>query len=359
MKDLIFFNFIIYEMLNFLKFKINLGILHMLVFDLELENVINKIINKKARKILIQLPEGLKQYGFKISDMLKEKTEAVIYLSSNPCYGGCDLAIKDAKELGCDLIIHYGHSPFITDLNLPVLYIRARAIVNIDFRKKIENELPHNKKVGIASTIQYLEIIEEIKEILESNGCSVIIPPKIGKIEFTGQILGCEYSSLRSISNKVDYYLIIGSRFHSLGASLKLEKPVFLLDPYLERIENIEPLRKTILKQRYALISKAKSLNKFGILIGTKLGQFNHENALRIRNILESCGKKSVLIVINEITSNSLDNFIDVDVFVNTACPRVSIDDVGRFNKPIITEKECMVALGKLNWMDLIEKGFF
>ena len=52
-------------------------------------------------------------------------------------------------------------------------------------------------------------------------------------------------------------------------------------------------------------------------------------------------------------------NFIDVDVFVNTACPRVSIDDVGRFNKPIITEKECMVALGKLDWMDLIEKGFF
>ncbi len=331
----------------------------MLSFDLELERVIKEVINKKANKIFIQLPEGLKQYGLKISEILEERTDAIIYLSSDPCYGGCDLAINEAKELGCDLIIHFGHSPFTTDLTLPIIYIRTKIIFDIDFLKKIEKDLPNNKRIGIASTIQYMEIIKNIKEILESRGCSVIIPPKIGKVEFAGQILGCEYSSLISISNKVDYYLIIGSRFHSLGASLNLKKPVFLLDPYSEKIEDMEPLKKSILKQRYALISKSENLDKFGILIGMKIGQFNHENALKIKKILESKGKKSVLIAINDISSNYLDNFTDIDVFVNTACPRVSIDDAKRFNKPVITEKECMVVIGKLNWIDLIEKGFF
>jgi len=331
----------------------------MLAFDLELERVINEIIDKKANKIFIQLPEGLKQYGLKISEILEQKTEATIYFSSDPCYGGCDLAIKEAKELGCDLIIHFGHSPFITNSTLPVLYIRTKILLDTDFRRKIEKELPINKKVGIASIIQYLEIIKDIKGMLESRGCSVIIPPKIGKVEFAGQILGCEYSSLRSILNKVDCYLIIGSRFHSLGASLKFKKPVFLLDPYSEKIEDMESLKKSILKQRYAVISKAKNLDKFGILIGMKVGQFNHESALKIKKILESRGKKSILIAINNISPNSLDNFTDINVFVNTACPRVSIDDVTRFNKPIMTEKECMVALGKLSWIDLLEKGFF
>ena len=331
----------------------------MLAFDLELERVINDIIDRKVKKVFIQLPEGLKQYGLKMSEILEEKTEATIYFSSDPCYGGCDLAIKEAKELGCDLIIHFGHSPFIPNSTLPILYIRAKIILEPDFRKKIEKKLPINKKVGIASTIQYLEIIKDIKGLLESRECSVVIPPKIGKVEFAGQILGCEYSSLKSILNKVDCYLIIGSRFHSLGASLKVKKPVILLDPYSEKIEDMEDFKRNILKQRYALISKAKNLDKFGILIGMKAGQFNHENALKIKKILESHGKKSILIAINNISSNSLDNFTDINVFVNTACSRVSIDDVTRFNQPILTEKECMVALGELNWIDLIEKGFF
>ncbi len=332
----------------------------MLTFDLEEERIIDEILSRNARRILIQLPDGLKPYGYRISKTIEEKTGRSIYLSSNPCYGGCDLAVNEAAALKCDLIIHYGHSPFIKNLTFPILYVRAKISVDkIDFLKKIENKFSNTCKIGIASTIQYIELLKNIKKILESSGFKVIIPPKMGKLAFSGQILGCEYSSLKQIKDRVDNYIIIGSKFHSLGASLIIDKPVFFLDPHSDRFENIEPLKKNIIQQRYALILKVKKLEKIGILIGLKIGQLNHDAAIKIKKYLELSGKKTAFITVNEISSDYLNNFSDFDAFVNTACPRVAIDDIGRFNKPIINEKECLVAIGRLGWKDLCENGFF
>lgn len=330
----------------------------MLKFNFEGDRIAKEIMKRKAKKVHIQLPNGLKSYSFKILEEL-EKTGATLYLSAGHCYGGCDLAIREARDLECDLIVHYGHTSYVKNSTFPVIYVNARIILEKSTLKKIEKEFSSFNKIGVASTIQYLDMIDKVKKSLESLGRNIIIPPRVGKVEFPGQILGCEYLPLKKISNTVDCFLIIGSRFHSLGACLSLKKPIFLLDPLLDKIEPMEILRKKIVKQRYALISKAKSLNKFGILIGMKMGQFNNEAALRARELIKECGKKTALIAINEISTETINNFAEVDVFVNTACPRVAIDDVKRFNKPMLTLKECLVSIGKLDWENLLENGFF
>jgi 2-(3-amino-3-carboxypropyl)histidine synthase len=49
--------------------------------------------------------------------------------------------------------------------------------------------------------------------------------------------------------------------------------------------------------------------------------------------------------------------FPSIDAFVNTACPRISLDDAARFRKPILTVNEALVVVGKLSWEELCRKG--
>jgi 2-(3-amino-3-carboxypropyl)histidine synthase len=43
-------------------------------------------------------------------------------------------------------------------------------------------------------------------------------------------------------------------------------------------------------------------------------------------------------------------DFYPVDAFVNTACPRIAIDDAVKYAKPLITPFELEVSLGEKNW---------
>ncbi|MBU2560389.1 2-(3-amino-3-carboxypropyl)histidine synthase subunit, partial [archaeon] len=44
--------------------------------------------------------------------------------------------------------------------------------------------------------------------------------------------------------------------------------------------------------------------------------------------------------------------FRKLGAFVNTACPRISIDDAGKFKRPLITPVELEIVLGAREWED-------
>jgi 2-(3-amino-3-carboxypropyl)histidine synthase len=80
-------------------------------YDLELEKVVKEIKKQKAKRVLIQLPEGLKPAATLIVDELKKQTkgkvELIIWLDS--CFGACDVPVE-VERLGVDLIVQFGHS---------------------------------------------------------------------------------------------------------------------------------------------------------------------------------------------------------------------------------------------------------
>jgi len=76
-------------------------------YDLELERIMAVIKKEKAKRVLIQLPDGLKPYATVIVDYLEEKISNVgffIWLGS--CFGACDVPIMPEV----DLIVQFGHS---------------------------------------------------------------------------------------------------------------------------------------------------------------------------------------------------------------------------------------------------------
>ncbi len=80
-------------------------------YDLELENVAAKIKKEKAKRVLIQLPDGLKPYAVSIYQELKNKTqnkpEIIVWMGS--CFGACDVP-TEVEKLGIDMIVQFGHS---------------------------------------------------------------------------------------------------------------------------------------------------------------------------------------------------------------------------------------------------------
>jgi 2-(3-amino-3-carboxypropyl)histidine synthase len=70
-------------------------------------------------------------------------------------------------------------------------------------------------------------------------------------------------------------------------------------------------------------------------------------------------GKTAVLLAINEVTPETLLEFPTIDAYVNTACPRISLEAPAKFSKPVLTVNEFMVVVGELSWENLLKKGLF
>jgi len=81
-------------------------------FNFEEERIKREIRELGAKRVLLQLPEGLKPEGPRLAKII-QKTGALPIISADPCYGACDLAINEAESLGVDLIVHFGHSKLV------------------------------------------------------------------------------------------------------------------------------------------------------------------------------------------------------------------------------------------------------
>ena len=140
---------------------------------------------------------------------------------------------------------------------------------------------------------------------------------------------------------------------------MKLIKKVWQADPLLcpkcsremrivALIDEREVIER-ILRQRFGLIMAVDGAKTFGILIGEKPGQMRRNLAIRMKRLLEKHGRKGYLLALDHISPDLID-FYPVDAFVNTACPRIAIDDSVKYAKPLITPYELEVALGEKEW---------
>ncbi|MEC9090293.1 MAG: 2-(3-amino-3-carboxypropyl)histidine synthase subunit 1/2, partial [Candidatus Thermoplasmatota archaeon] len=203
-------------------------------------------------------------------------------------------------------------------------------------------------KLGLVGSIQHLHLIFDYKERFEAAGFDVEVPVGGARLTFPGQVLGCNYSGDQ---DDIGHYLFLGSGdFHPIGLVLHTGKPLAMLDPYSGDAEEMSFERiERILRQRFGLIMACDQAETFGILIGEKPGQMRRTLALRMKKILEKHGKKGYLLALEHVGPDLID-FYPVDAFVNTACPRIAIDDSVRYAKPLITPFELEVALGEKQW---------
>jgi 2-(3-amino-3-carboxypropyl)histidine synthase len=82
-------------------------------YNLELEKIVNEIQKSNSKRILIQLPDGLKPYAENIVDYITKNTKSnvKVFIWLGTCFGGCDIP-TNLNILNIDLIIQFGHNKF-------------------------------------------------------------------------------------------------------------------------------------------------------------------------------------------------------------------------------------------------------
>jgi 2-(3-amino-3-carboxypropyl)histidine synthase len=328
-------------------------------FDFEEERIKQEIVRLNAKRVLLQMPEGLKPEAPRLAKLV-EKTGALPIISADPCYGSCDLAASEAESLGADLILHFGHARLLKHEKVPTLYLEARATLTVD--AAVISAMPllsGFSRIGLATTVQHVQTLDAVREILVRAGKTVEVGDT-RRLAYPGQVIGCDFSNVKSIATDVDAFLFIGGgKFHALGVALSTSKPTIIADPYGGMAYSVTEEVHKILKQRYVSIEEATHAKTFGVLVSLKLGQQHLDEALKIKESVEKMGKTVCLLAVRELQPDVLAEFPTVDAYVNTACPRISLDDASKFKKPVLTIQEFKVVSGESSWENLLKHGLF
>src|SRR3989338_3890167 len=213
---------------------------------------------------------------------------------------------------------------------MKTIFIEARYKGKVEVDKKLIGKLP--KRIGLVTTTQFINQIEDIKKQLESEGKEV----SLGKSTqiYSGQLLGCDVSSAKNVETDVDAFLYIGDGlFHPLGVAYNTGKDVHGYDPIGKSYSLITQKEVERFKnRRKGAYKKFLSSETIGILVSTKIGQNNFRKAVQLKEKLEKEGKRAYIFVQDTLDLNQMENFPFIQSWVNTACPRMEDDRAGIVN---------------------------
>ena len=377
-----------------------------------------KVQNRSSSvHIALQMPEGLLLYATVLSDVLQRLVAATNKMPTNKrsdqqqqqqpllrvsvlgdvTYGACCVDDLGARALGCDLLVHYGHSCLvpIQHTAIPCLYVFVEITIDVPhlvecFHRTMlaENERtttttteeggifggskPH---VYLMGTIQFRHALMEARRLLRSEPYEYEITIPQAKPLSPGEVLGCTSPVLASSattpgSEQAVVLFVADGRFH-------LESTM-ISNPLISRFYRYDPYPKTLTEEsydhtkmknlRYEAIEKARRKIQakkqqqqngrpavFGIILGTLGRQGNPALLTKLQNQLRKHGLKSFVILASEITPSKLALFrTKVDAWVQIACPRLSVDWghhlSGDSSVPVLNPYELFVCLDPKLW---------
>jgi 2-(3-amino-3-carboxypropyl)histidine synthase len=305
---------------------------------MNLEEVLEKLKGKNVKRIGIQLPDGLKYKSEDIAEFF-EKNGYEVILSGSACYGACDLDLDLLKEV--DVLLHFAHTPIFEFEN--VIYVPYYIDYDVEDLEDVKIE---ERRIALIASAQYAWKLPEVKKFLESKGYEVELKTGSKRVKMPGQVLGCNYTVLKD--SKADAVLFIGDGlFHPIGAKIYTGKRVYRFCPLDKEFEEVEV--EDFIKKRILSVSKAMDCERGAILVSRKIGQKRLGLALSLKRKAKERGKNVGIIYLDEITPLKLENFL-YGYFVNTACPRISYDDIDLFKVPILTPQEFEILLGLRSW---------
>uniref|UniRef100_A0A1B0AGU2 2-(3-amino-3-carboxypropyl)histidine synthase subunit 1 n=1 Tax=Glossina pallidipes TaxID=7398 RepID=A0A1B0AGU2_GLOPL len=321
-------------------------------YNFELHKTIWRIKEMKAKRVALQMPEGLLMYAIVLSDIIERFTNADTVIMGDVTYGACCVDDYTAKALGAELLVHYGHScliPVDQTEGIKVLYIFVDIKIDpLHFLDSVKlNFKPGEGQIALVSTVQFVTTLQVACAELKAAGYEAIVPQ--AKPLSPGEILGCTSPSLPSTVKKIIY--LGDGRFHLESVMIaNPEVKAYKYDPYEKKftIESYDHL--AMQSMRHKEILRAKKAKKVGIILGT-LGR---QGSARVYKFLEKRlrlrGFKVTTILLSEIYPQKLALFKDIDAFVQIACPRLSIDWGSAFEKPLLNPYELSVVLGDVEW---------
>lgn len=322
-------------------------------YHFEIDKCVKRISEKGAKRVALQFPEGLLMFAAPIADILESRTGAEMVILGDVTYGACCVDDFSAAALGCDFVIHYGHSCLISIKDCVVdnmMYVFVEMDIDVQhFVDTVKALVPPHTRLACIATVQFISSMRAGMQMLHEHFEHPVIIPQNRPLS-TGEILGC--TSPKVDPALVDLVLYVGDgRFH-------LES-FLIAHPTLDALQ-YDPYQKTLSRESYATtemrtirkeaIDKGKTAQSFALIMGTLGRQGNPRIVDRIMALAQRQGKRVTLLLMSEIFPTKLARLQDVDCYIQVACPRLSIDWGYAFDRPLLSPYEAEVALGSAEW---------
>jgi len=267
-------------------------------YNFEIHKTIWRIQQLNAKRVALQMPEGLLMFATTICDIIETFTKADTVIMGDVTYGACCIDDYTAKALNVDLLVHYGHScliPVDQTSGIKLLYVFVDIKIDVlHFVETLKLNFSKNDLLGLVSTIQFVPTLHVAAGKLKEDGYNVKIP-QIKPLS-PGEILGCTSPSMPDV--EILIYLGDG-RFHLESAMIAnphlkayrfSDTPLLLnlmkfyctgscqstllslfhrYDPYEKKL-TIEKFDHTLMKtNRAKSIKKASDASCFGLILST------------------------------------------------------------------------------------------
>lgn len=353
-------------------------------YRFEIDKCVSRIKEKQAKRVALQFPEGLLLFATSIADILEEQTGAEMVIMGDVSYGACCVDDFSGHALGCDFMIHYGHSCLISvkDCLIPnMMYVFVEIDIDIPHLvETVKSLVPKQTRLACIATVQFISAMRGAMKILEQTHFDhqILIPQN--RPLSTGEILGCTSPSVWASSPStggdggkssplpstaaistanpsplVDMVLYVGDgRFH-LESFLIAHPglPALQYDPYKKVLTKESYGAEEMRSMRREAIEAGRGAESFALIMGT-LGRQGHPRVVdRILHLAAKQEKAIYLFLMSEIFPQKLARLQDVDCYIQVACPRLSIDWGYAFDKPLLSPYEAEVVLhGSAKWSD-------
>jgi 2-(3-amino-3-carboxypropyl)histidine synthase len=275
-------------------------------------------------------------------------------------YGACCIDDLSARALGCELLVHYGHSCLVPvdTTAIAVLYVFVEIGIDVDhFVQTVQSNVPHSSRLALLGTVQFLKAMHSAKPRLAETFAAVGVPQ--AKPLSAGETLGCTAPRLKQ--GEVDFMVFLADgRFHPEAAMIhNPEVPLLRYDPYARLLTREEYDHTRMLQLRARAVHAARDARCFGLVLGTLGRQGNPAILDHLRALLTALDVQHIVVLLSELFPAKLSMFAGVDAWVQVACPRLSIDWGHGFTVPVLTPYEAEVALGARDWQPVYPMSYY
>ena len=124
-------------------------------------------------KISLQFPEGLLLHSTLIADIISKFCQVECLILGDVTYGACCVDDLASKQLGCNFIVHYGHSCLVAIPDLAIqnaLYVFVEIKFELDlFVESVEQNFKEykDKPILLMGIIQFNSSLVRAKGMLE------------------------------------------------------------------------------------------------------------------------------------------------------------------------------------------------
>ncbi|PVD31728.1 hypothetical protein C0Q70_07146 [Pomacea canaliculata] len=285
-------------------------------------------------------------------------TEAETMIMGDVTYGACCVDDFTARALGADLMVHYGHScliPIDRTQGIQMLYVFVDIKIDtFHFIETLRFNFEHGSHLALVSTIQFVAALQSAKQEL-SKDFTILLPQC--KPLSPGEILGCTSPHL----HKADAIIYLGDgRFHLESIMIHNPSvPAYKYDPYNKEFTREYYDFDRMKANRQAAIAVASQAKRIGLVLGTLGRQGSPQVLETMKEQIIASGKECVTVLLSEVFPDKMKLFQDVDVWVQIACPRLSIDWGTAFEKPLLTPYELAVALKNAEWYETYPMDYY